>query len=162
MQSKFRALPTNKEIITSRPLACARRAIEGNRLAALKCRDPVDTPASDQLVHGTSGARQEVLTLAERKLVAAAKVKDISYIERSQAVVTLDSETWNRRSAVALQAASVEQVASVRACLGESVSGQEIQPARKLLLHLSLQGMVAGKFVGTIWLGRLEPGKDSK
>src|SRR5438552_9083586 len=149
MQSKFRALPANKEIIAPRPLACARRAIEGNWLAALQCRDPVDTPASDHLVQGTSGAGQEVPTLAERKLVAAAEVKDVSYIERGQTVITLDSETWHGGGAVALQAASVEQVAGVRACLGESVSGQEIQPASKLLLNLGLQGMVY-----TVALGR--------
>ena len=69
-------------------------------------------------------------------------MEDIPDIEIRQAIVALDSETWNIRSSVACQAASVEKVSSVAASPGESVGGQEIQATRKLFFHFGLKAVI--------------------
>ena len=78
-------------------------AWNGDRLAALDGGAPDNAPPSGQAVRNPSGIGHVALALAERKFVTAAEVEDIPNIELAQAVITLDSETRNGRSAVALR-----------------------------------------------------------
>src|SRR4051794_10571717 len=46
VQTKFLTLSGNLQSIATRTCGCGGRTRQGNRLSTLKCRDPIQTPAS--------------------------------------------------------------------------------------------------------------------
>src|ERR1700732_2463166 len=118
MQAPFLTLASDNQVIAASSCACAVGATQGNRLASLKNCTGIDAPASEDAACHRAAVRQEALPFAEGEFVAPAQVKDVSDIERSEAVVVFDPGSHNARSAEARCAAAVEQVARIGARLG--------------------------------------------
>src|SRR5258706_16084788 len=106
MQSDFGV--THQQIIATCVGNRACRAVQGNWLSILQSGDPDHTPSGDHLVSDTASIGHETLTLAKGKLVAATEMEDIANIEGCQPVVALDAEARNARSAIPLQATSIQ------------------------------------------------------
>ncbi len=155
MKSELQGL-ASKEVAASRSRGRGSRARESNRLAALERCAPVDTPTADQLIGESARAGHKVFALAERKLVSAAKVEHMADVERSQAVISLDSEAWNIRSTIAIyiirsavvDTTAVEQVVSIGEHLRKCVGADEVQAAGELLFEFELKRMIVTVSLG--------------
>ena len=148
MHPSLEILARDHDVVASRTVAGAGGTAEGDRLSALQYRTPAHGPASQQGVRKPTRVRHVGLAFAEGKLVTAAQVNDVPDIERSQAVVERNSGAGNIRSAEALRAPAVKQIAGVGARLRPGVGRQETQPIGELLLRLGLKGMIVAVAVG--------------
>jgi len=108
MQSEFRTLSLNPEIVAADSLSGAGGAIQSDGMSTLECGAPNRAPAPDELVGEAAGVGHESLALAERELITAAKMEDIAYVEAGQSVVTPDPKTGNVWGAITLQASVVQ------------------------------------------------------
>src|SRR5215471_17648291 len=77
-------------------------------------------------------------------------MENVTYVKTRQAVIGLNSEAWDTRSAIAvdvaggavLRTAAIEQIVSIAECLGEGVGEKEIQTVGELLLDFGLESMI--------------------
>ena len=69
-------------------------------MAALGGNDPVDAPPSNQGVLHLVGAAGEVLVLAERQVIRAAEVEDVSDIEVGQTPIETGAKAGHVRRAI--------------------------------------------------------------
>ena len=148
MHPSLRILPRDQDVVASRAVAGAGRTAEGDRLSTLQDCTPAHGPASEQGVRNPAAVRHVAFASTERKLVAAAQVDDIANIERSQAVVVLNSGARNIWSPETSRTPAVKQIAGIGARLRPGVGRQETQTIGELFFRLGLKGMIVTVPVG--------------
>src|ERR1700733_3967177 len=141
-QAKLLALPGNTQVIAVGAGGCCAWATEYDGLTTLESRDPVDAPASHDLITDLSDVGQVLLVGAKRKLIGAAYVEYVADIEVGWTPVKARARTGNKWCSKTFVRTAVEQVARIRKRLGVGI-GEEIgQAVGELLFQLGLQAVV--------------------
>ena len=125
MQTEFRILAFDEDVVASQSHGRIAGTPECDRLAVLPGDNSVDAPSTNYGVGDSGSVRRKFLTLAKWQIVAGAEVEDVSNVIRSQAVVTLNSPAGNAGRSILITDASVEQVAGITERFRPSVGSEE-------------------------------------
>ena len=140
--SEFLTLSRYIDVIAASSGSGTGWATKSDWLAPLSRDDPLRAPSTHDRIREPARVVQELFILAERELITAAEVEDVSQIEVGETTVKLWTKSRNVRRTIASAAAAIEQVARVSKCLRPGVSQKEAQSIRKLLLQFRLQSVI--------------------
>src|SRR4029077_19125745 len=116
-------------------------AVNGKRLTVLERENPVGFPASQYGVDSLPAVGEITFPGADRQFIGAAEMENLGDIEVAEAVISLNTESGEQRSAIGKRS-FVQHVHGIRAALCPREVCENLQARAQPALVVELQRMV--------------------
>src|SRR5690242_14739179 len=115
--------------------------MNGKRLTSLQSKDPVGLPAAQKTVDDPPAVCHEALSGSDWQFINATEMENLGDIEVAKTVVSLDAET-GEQSGTIRERRFVQHIRGVRAALGPSEVGENLQAGAEVALIVELKRVI--------------------
>ena len=116
MRAGVDVLSRNEQSVAAKTRSRLIDAVNGKRLTVLERENPVGFPASQYGVDSLLAVGEITLPGADRQFIGAAEMENLGDIEVAEAVISLNTESGEQRSAIGKRS-FVQHVRGIRAAL---------------------------------------------